>query len=127
MTTNTSATASTSVKITSRIATLMNVEESYGMNQVTPAGKLGCSSAILAFTALMTSSALALGSSWMPNAATGMPPTRVSNPYCDWPSSTCATSLSRTALPFGLVRSRMFSNCCGEVKRPSAITEAFNC
>ena len=66
ITRNTSATASMSVMATSRIATLMKVVESNAQNQLTPAGKLGRMSFILADTALLTSSALASGDSWMP-------------------------------------------------------------
>src|SRR5439155_1656417 len=81
--------------------------------QLTPAGKLGAMLFILASTAFATSSALALGASWMPNAATGVAPMRVSKPYCAAPRVTRATSRSRTEAPFGSVRSRMFSNCSG--------------
>ncbi len=63
----------------------------------------------------------------MPKAAIGVLRTRISKPYCDCPSPTRATSLRRTEVPFGLVRSRMFSNCSGRVKRPSATTLALNC
>ena len=124
ITRNTSATASVSVTITSRIATLMKVVESKAQNQLTPAGKLGAMLFILASTAFATSSALALGASWMPNAATGVAPMRVSKPYCAAPRVTRATSRSRTEAPFGSVRSRMLSNCSGVRKRPSAVTVA---
>ena len=124
ITRNTSATASARVMITSRMATLMKVVESNAQNQLTPAGKLGCMSFIFATTALETSSALALGASWMPKAATGVVPTLVSKPYCAAPSATRATSLRRTEAPVGAVRSRMFSNCSAERKRPSAVTVA---
>ena len=110
--------------ITSRMATLMKVVESNAQNQLTPAGKLGCMSFIFAPPALETSSALAFGASWMPKAATGVVPILVSKPYCAAPSVTRATSPRRTEAPFGSVRRRMFSNCSGEWKRPSAVTVA---
>ncbi len=44
---------------------------STGANQVTPGGNDLCSRAISTFTAFITVSALALGSTWMPKAATG--------------------------------------------------------
>ena len=124
ITRNTSATASMSVIATSRIATLMKVVESNGQNQLVPAGKLGSMSFIRAVTSLCTSSALASGDSWMPKAATGWLSTLVSKPYCAAPRLTVATSFSRTEAPFGSVRSRMFSNCSGVLKRPSALTVA---
>ena len=43
------------------------------------------------------------------------------------PSSTRATSLSRTLVPLGSVRRMTFSNSSMELKRPSAVTEAITC
>ena len=60
----------------------------------------------------------------MPKAATGLLSTLVSKPYCAAPRLTVATSFRRTEAPFGSVRSRMFSNCSGVLKRPSALTVA---
>ena len=102
----------------------MKVVESKGQNQVVPAGKLGSISFMRVVTSLCTSSALASGDSWMPKAATGLLSTLVSKPYCAAPRLTVATSFSRTEAPFGSVRSRMFSNCSGVLKRPSALTVA---
>ena len=124
ITRNTSATASQSVISTSWIATRMNGIEVNPQNQLTPVGKLACSSRIFASTAPATCSALAPGASWMAKAPTGVVPTRTSKPYCAAPSVTRATSRKRTDAPFGSVRSRTFSNCSGVVKRPSAATVA---
>ena len=79
---------------------------------------------IFSVTALDTSRALASGASWMPKAAIGVAPMLVSKPYCAAPSVMRATSFRRTEAPFGSVRSRICSNCCGELKRPSTLTVA---
>ncbi len=73
ITRKTRAMASISVCTTSLTDTLTKVVESYGVNQLTPCGKLPANSSILPCTAVATSSALAPGSSWIANAATGAP------------------------------------------------------
>ena len=80
ITRNTSRTASNRVLTTSWIEILTKVVLSYGENQVTPDGKLGCSSSILARTASATFRALAPGSSWMAKAPVGLPLYWVSKP-----------------------------------------------
>ncbi|MNM66338.1 hypothetical protein D3C81_778180 [compost metagenome] len=80
ITRNTSTIASIRVWITSSIEMVTKVVLSYGVNQLTPCGKLGASSSILERTALDTSRALAPGSSWMANTATGLPLYLVSKP-----------------------------------------------
>jgi len=98
--------------------------ESQAQTHFTPAGKLPWMDFIFSLTALETSSALASGASWMPKAAIGVAPMVDSEPYCAAPSVTRATSLSRTEAPFGSVRSRICSNCSGELNRPSTVTVA---
>ena len=78
------------------------------------------------FTAAATASAFAPGASCTAKPAAGCPLHFRSKPCAEPPSSTRATSLSRTAAPSALVRSRMFSNSCGVEKRPSADTVAVN-
>ena len=126
ITRNTRITASIRVLTTSSIEIFTNVVVSYGENQVTPGGKLGCSSSILARTASATFSALAPGSSWIANAPTGLPLNWVSKPKFCAPNSTRATSFRRTVEPSLLARRMICSNCSGEVKRPSADTVAVN-
>ena len=80
ITRNTSTSASPRVFTTSSIEILTKVVLSYGENQETPCGKLGCSSSILARTASATFSALAPGSNWMAKAPVGAPFHWVSKP-----------------------------------------------
>ncbi|MCY1312795.1 hypothetical protein D9M70_632490 [compost metagenome] len=80
ITRNTSTSASPRVLTTSSIEILTKVVLSYGENQETPCGKLGCSSSIFARTALATLSALAPGSNWMAKAPVGAPFHCVSKP-----------------------------------------------
>ena len=80
ITRNTSAIASTRVLTTSWIEILTKVVLSKGDIQVTPCGKVGCSSSILVRTAVATLSALAPGSSCTAKAPTGLPLNWVSKP-----------------------------------------------
>ncbi|KAG1586641.1 hypothetical protein G6F46_014779 [Rhizopus delemar] len=80
ITSNTSSIASSSVCTTFWIEILTKVVLSYGENQGTPDGKLGCSSSILPRTASATFRALAPGSSWMAKAPVGLPLYWVSKP-----------------------------------------------
>ncbi len=43
------------------------------------------------------------------------------------PSSTRATSLTRTTEPSGLARTMMFSNCSASVSRPWVVIVSWNC
>lgn len=80
ITRNTSTMASARVCTTSSMEMRTKVVDSYGANQVTPCGKVGCSSSSLALTASETLSALAPGSSWTPKAPAGLPLYWVSKP-----------------------------------------------
>ena len=78
------------------------------------------------FTAAATASAFAPGASAPRNRPPAARSTSGRSRARNRPGSTRATSLSRTAAPSALVRSRMFSNSCGVEKRPSADTVAVN-
>ena len=79
ITMNTRNTAMSSVTTTSWMAALMKMVASKGRNHCTPAGKLGASSSMRAFTCLATSSAFAPGDNSTPKPATGWSSSRTSN------------------------------------------------
>src|SRR3546814_18472467 len=100
------------------------VELSYGENQVTPCGKVACSSSMRSLTAPATPSALAPGASCTAKPDAGVPLHCRTKPYADAPFSTRATSFRRTVVPSLSARRMMLPKCSAALYRPSADTVA---
>ena len=66
----------------------------------------------------ITSTALASGFWKMPSVAEGLPSKFEVTPYCSEPSSTRATSETRTTEPSGSARRTMLPNSSGFISRP---------